>query len=313
MRILTSAMAVLALNIVSASAQTPYHTILTKTERELIPEGIAINPVDGKIYVSSIALKKIIAIDSAGTHKDFIKAGQYDFLEGLGMKIDQKKQWLWVVSNPKKGRGTSYVHAFDLKTGKVAQRYDVKDTAVHLLNDLILHPNGKVYITDTYASRVYEVDPSQKKLKVLMNDRILDGANGIAFNEQGKVYIATRDGLLQWNVTTTKLIPLTFANSKRALWLDGLVYWNNTIIGVADNAIVQYQLNKSGDQIVSDEIIDEKNSHFHEPTTIALFNEKLFAIANSNLAVYNNNNESVLGIEDKLGPVVILVYPLKKN
>ncbi|HEU5292890.1 MAG TPA: SMP-30/gluconolactonase/LRE family protein [Cyclobacteriaceae bacterium] len=296
----------------SVSAQTPHQTIVTKTEREVIPEGITINPADGKIYVSSIALKKIISIDSTGAHRDFIKTGQDGFQEGLGMKIDQKKQWLWVVSNPKKGKGTSHVHAFDLKTGAVRQHYEVKDTSVHLLNDLILHPNGKVYITDTYASCLYEVDPARKKLKILIKDNILDGANGIAFNEKGKVYIATRNGLLHWNVASNQLIPLTFSDSRKSLWLDGLVYWNNRIMGVGDNVIVQYLLNDKGDQIMSEKIIDEKNKLFHEPTTIALFKEKLYAIANSNLAVYNNNDESVSGIEDQLGPVMILVYPLEK-
>jgi outer membrane protein assembly factor BamB len=291
-------------------AQTPFQTIVTKTEREIIPEGIAINPLDGKIYVSSIALKKIIAIDATGAHRDFVTTGQDGLLEALGMKIDPKKQWLWVVSNPKKAKGTSHVHAFDLKTGKTKQHYEVKDTAAHLMNDLILHPNGKIYITDTYASCLYEVDPAKQKLKVLIKDKILEGANGIAFNEKGKIFIATRDGLMHWDVSTTQLVPLTFSDSKKALWMDGLVYWNNTIIGVGDNVIVQYELNRSGNQIVSEKIIDEKNKFFHEPTTIAEYRGKLFAIANSNLLVYNTNNESVQGVEDKLGPVVILVYRL---
>ena len=308
-RILIPCLAALVTNVVIA--QTPFQTIVTKTEREVIPEGITINPRDGKIYVSSIGLKKIIAIDSTGAHRDFVKTGQDGLLEALGMKIDEKKQWLWVVSNPKKAKGTSHVHAFDLKTGRVKHHYEVKDTAAHLLNDLILHPNGKIYVTDTYASCLYEVDPARKKLKVLIKDKILEGANGIAFNEKGKVFIATRDGLLRWDVSGNQLTPLTFSDSKKALWMDGLVYWNNTIIGVGDNVIVQYQLSEQGDQIVDEKIIDEKNKLFHEPTTIAEYQGKLYAIANSNLLVYNTNNESVQGVEQSLGPVVILVYKLK--
>src|SRR5687767_11045142 len=89
----------LVLSVVTVFAQAPHKAIITKTEREAIPEGIIINPADGKIYVSSIGLKKIIAIDSTGAHNDFIKTEQDGFLEGLGMKIDPRKQWLWVVSN----------------------------------------------------------------------------------------------------------------------------------------------------------------------------------------------------------------------
>ena len=102
--------------IACACAQTEYKAIVTTTEKHIIPEGIVVNPIDGKIYVSSIALEKIIAIDSNGFHQDFIKTNQDGFLEGLGMKIDTQKQWLWVVSNQKQGKWYhSQIHAFDIK------------------------------------------------------------------------------------------------------------------------------------------------------------------------------------------------------
>src|SRR4029453_17322568 len=129
----------LVLSVVCVLAQTGSRTIFTTIEKEIIPEGIAINPDNGTIYVSSIALRKIIAIDSKGAHKDFITTNQDEFLEGLGMKIDAKRQWLWVVSNQKQENGyVSQLHAFDLKTTVAKQKYVVKDTIRHLFNDLIL-------------------------------------------------------------------------------------------------------------------------------------------------------------------------------
>lgn len=299
-------------SVTCAIAQTDYQVISTKTERDVIPEGITINPADGKIYVSSIALKKIIAIDSTGAHEDFIKSNQNGFLEGLGMKIDTKKQWLWVVSNQKKGKVyQSHVHAFDLRTKSVKQKYEINDTLPHLLNDLTLHANGKVFITDTFGSAVYEVDPAKHKLNLFLHDAKLDGANGIVTGEDGKIFIAARNGLLQLNHRSKKVTPLTFIDSKKALWMDGIVYWNNSIIGVTDDAIMQYQLNATGDTIVTERIVAKKNPFFHEPTTAALLANKLYLVANSNLAAYNENNESVKGIEDKLNSVVVLVYKLK--
>jgi hypothetical protein len=93
--------------------------------------------------------------------------------------------------------------------------------------------------------------------------------------------------------------------------MDGLVYWNNSIIGVADNVIMQYDLNPAEDQLIGEKIIDQNNEHFHDPTTAALYDNKLFVISNSYLTPYNNNKESVAGIDDQLGPVVILVYGLE--
>lgn len=107
----------IAFNLAAQSGPT---IITTKTEKDVIPEGIAVDAASGTIYVSSIFLKKIIAIYNDGSK--------------------------------------SYVHAFDIKTGVVKQKYELKDTRRHLLNDLILHPEGRIYITDTYDSSVYELE-----------------------------------------------------------------------------------------------------------------------------------------------------------
>ena len=144
----------------SASAQSNHTIILTKTEKDVIPEGITIDPVEGTIYVSSIAHKKIIGIDSNGVNKDFITTNQDGFLEGLGMKIDAEKHWLWAVSNEKQDKWfMSKVHAFDLRTHSVKQQYTLKDTTRHLWNDLIIHPNGK------FISRILMAHPSTRLIR----------------------------------------------------------------------------------------------------------------------------------------------------
>jgi outer membrane protein assembly factor BamB len=309
------------LMVLDLAAQSGAELIITHTEKNVIPEGITIDPAKGTIYVSSIALKKIIAINNDGSHRDFIKSGQDGFLEGLGMKIDPKAQWLWVVSNKKQGHWfLSCVHAFDLKTGSVKQKYVIKDTAHHLFNDLILHPDGKIYITDTYDSSLYEVDPGRQKLSLFVKDPLIAWPNGITYNANGKVYIATYShGLMQLDLPSKKLTPLKGStDSTKAYNLDGLVFWNNNIIGVyngaetnKDNAVVQYSLNNSGDEIISEKIIDKGNELFHDPTTAAILENKLYVLANSYLGEYNANKESAEGISDKLGPVAILVYKLK--
>jgi hypothetical protein len=294
-----------------ANCQT---AIITKSEKEIIPEGITISPADKKIYVSSIGLMKIIGIDQSGRHRDFIKSGQDGFLEGLGMKIDEEKQWLWVVSNHREGKQySSAVHAFDLKTGTMRQRWVVNDTARHLFNDLILHPNNKIYITDTFAATLYEYDPAKKSLDVFMKDAMLSNANGIACNAKGEVIIATRDGLVKLNVESKKMDPLVYKDSRKAQWMDGIVFWKDNIIGVADAGIMQYKLDNTNDHILSEKVIDTavQNKFFHDPTTLALLGNDIYVVANSYLSVYNQNGEKIKGVEEKLGSVIVLKYELK--
>jgi hypothetical protein len=81
--------------IVSAFAQTITKIISTKTEKDVIPEGITIDPV--KEHLWAALHTKNYRIDSSGINEDFIKTNQDGFLEGLGMKIDAEKHWLWQV------------------------------------------------------------------------------------------------------------------------------------------------------------------------------------------------------------------------
>lgn len=296
-------------------------TVITTTGTELlIPEGITVNESTGDIYVSSINKHKIIIIDKNGKHRDFIPENHDKFLEGLGMKIDYRRNWLWVTSNRLQGKQyTSQVHAFDLAKGQTQQYYTLTDTIPHLFNDLIVDKDGKILITDTYYSAVYTIDPAAQKLSLLVKSPNLDYPNGLVRSNSGKLYIATyRNGLQMLDTDTKKLTPLTgFKDSTLAYALDGLVLWNNTLIGVynlgpdrSKNSVIQYTLSKDGSSITGERLIDRGHQSFYEPTTAAISGNHLYVLANSHLATYNANKESVAGVENKLTPVAIVIYDL---
>jgi len=306
--------------VINCYAQQKEQVILTNSEADIIPEGIAVGN-NGTIYVTSIARKKILAIDEQGRASDFIASGQDGFLQGLGIKIDEKKQWLWVVSNEKQiDHYISKVHAFDIKSQKLQQQYLIEDTAKHLFNDLTLDASGKIYITDTYGASVYEVDPFNQKMHLFIHDSLIAFPNGIASNNKGKIYIATYShGLINLDLASKRLAPVKgYTDSTKAFNLDGILYYRNSIVGVyngaednSNNAIIQYNLDSEGNSIIQERIIDVGNTYFHEPTTMGIHDNKIYVIANSYLAAYNANKESVDGITDKLGAVTILVYKIE--
>jgi DNA-binding beta-propeller fold protein YncE len=303
---------------INAAAQE-HEVITTNSERDLIPEGIAIDNKTGTIYVSSINRHKIISINN-GKAKDFIKADQDGFMEGLGLKIDEKRRWLWALSVLRDGSFFySKVHAFDIATGKTMQQYSIQDTIPHLFNDLAIAANGNLFITDTYFSAVYKVNPAAKKLELLICSSLLDYPNGLTFGNNC-LYIATyRNGLVLLDTTTKEIKKLGgVSDTTIALGLDGLVFSNNTLTGVyntgstpGQNCIIQYFLSANGDRVEREEILVQGHSSFADPTTAALFNKRLYVLANSHLDVFNTNKTSTKGIEDKLKPVTILVYKLE--
>jgi streptogramin lyase len=297
-------------------------SIITNSEKDLIPEGIAVDERSGYIYISSIAKEKIILVDNKGNHYNFVEQGANHFLEGLGMKVDNKRNLLWAISGKKQGNFyISQVHAFDLQTATEKQYYFLKDTIQRLFNDMVIRDDGKLYITDTYYSSVYEINPETKKLALLIKDPKIQYPNGIAIGENDHLYIATYShGIMRYNFQSKELTALTgYKDSTMAFGLDGLGYYNNTLIGVynsgpdrSTNTVVQYTLDHLGTKIITEKILDKGHSLFYEPTTLSIAGNRLYVLANSHLAVYNANKQSTLGVEEKLTPVAIVQYELKK-
>jgi DNA-binding beta-propeller fold protein YncE len=296
--------------------------VIEVADNILIPEGIAIDPRNGNIYISSIAKHKIIKIDTKRNTTDFIKEGENDFLEGLGMKVDTKRNILWCLSNKRMGKiFTSQIHGFDIDNSKVKYHHSLKDTIPHLLNDLVLDEENNLIITDTYFSSLYKFYPATNKLDLLLKEQQMKYPNGLAFGKNKTLYVASYGtGLLKIDLKSKTITSLKgFSDSLIAYGLDGLMYKNDLLYGVYNagkgrptDAVIKYQLNKNKDSIVSETIMDRGNTHFYDPTTAAIYKNKLYVIANSHLDQFNANKESVKGIESTLLPMKILVYKIKK-
>jgi hypothetical protein len=306
-------------SITGISAQKPYSVLKTDADRELIPEGIAIDSRTHTIYISSINKHKIVAVNMKGKSKDFIPSDQDGFLGGLGMTIDTVRNWIWALSILEKDKlYFSKVHAFDLKTGKTMQQYLLKDTSAHLLNDLAIH-EGKVYCTDTYHGAIYQVDPAAKQFGLFVKDSLCRAPNGIV-SAGNQLIIATYvNGPVTLDPRTKSLKKLGgIKDTVISYGLDGLVLHDHKLSGVynmsddqTNNLIVQYTLNDAQDSVVAENLLDKGNPFFHEPTTIAYNGGRLYALANSHIGIFNKNKSSTKGVEEQLFPVAVIVYPAR--
>ena len=309
--------------LTSGHSQVKPRVITTNSESDLIPEGIAVDPRTAKMYVTSIAKHKILTIDANGKVSDFIRTNEQGFLEGLGMKVDTKRNLLWALSNKKNGIWfTSQVHAFDLASSKAKHHYSIKDTIPHLFNDLDIDDQGNIYLTDTHNSAVYFLDTRKRKLDLFLRDSLTRYPNGIALGKNKQLFVATyQNGMVKVDIEKkTSSIITGIKDSIKSHGLDGLVFSNNSLIGVynyniydstgfAICAIIQYSLNEKG-MVIKEELIDADNPYFVEPTTLCVTGKNLFVLANSHLAAYNANKESTKGIENRLKPITILQYQL---
>ena len=109
-------------------------------------------------------------------------------------------------------------------------------------------------------------------------------------------------------------------NKTYAYNLDGLGLRGDKLYAVyntdslnANNVVLEYTLDVSGNKIVAENILDKGHPAFFEPTTLAVAGNKLYVLANSHLAIYNANGENLKPAEPGLTPVTILVYQLSPN
>ncbi|NTS39902.1 hypothetical protein HRG84_03215 [Flavisolibacter sp. BT320] len=309
----------LALSVSSFLAAQQPALVEADTETDLIPEGIAIDNRNGKIYITSINRHKIIVVDGQGKTADFIEPGQDGFLEGLGLKVDEKRNWLWALSVLRQEKQFySKIHAFDLTTGKTVQQYGIQDTVPHLFNDLAIDDRGNLFLTDTYYSAVYKLEPATKTLSLFVQSPQLRYPNGLVFGK-GLLYIATyRNGLVWLDTATKRIEPVTgIKDTVLSHGLDGLVFRDDVLFGVynigkerADDCLVRYQLTTDGKAVQTETVLAKGHPALEDPTTAALYQNNLYVLANSHLDAYNANKTSLKGIENKLKKPLILVVPL---
>jgi sugar lactone lactonase YvrE len=291
----------------------------TDSPADLIPESITFSRQTGLYYVSSIHRHKIVTIDGKGHCTDFLASDKYGYLEGLGLKADDKHGILWGVSNFHTGpHYRSLVQAFDLHTHALVYSAVLEDTVPHLFNDLVLAGNEKVYITDTFFGALYMFDPGTKRLSLFRRDQLLFEPNGIAADGQ-TLYVATsRAGIVCFPLSGGPGFQAQGIVDTAARMIDGLIRIDHALYGVAGATtdtslicVVEYLLDATGKRAIAEKKIDRNNPAFHTPTGVTFDGQWVVVLADSYLEVYNKNNESTDGLSGTLQPITLLFYPIR--
>lgn len=210
---LRAAVAALLGVLAACAAQGPVSVVNGGTPRavrdipiddtQVYPESLS-STRDGTLYVGSI--KGVVYRAQPGDAKATAWV-RPDAANGLlsvyGVLVHEPSQTLWLCSVPNgfappvAGAVTSLV-ALDLATGAPKARH-VFPGARSVCNDISLGPDGSVYATDTSGGRVLRLRRGASLLEVFAEDEQLKGADGLAFDASGRLYvnIVTRGALLR--------------------------------------------------------------------------------------------------------------------
>src|SRR6185369_3131956 len=173
-------------------------------EKDLIPEGIAYDPLDQVFFLSSLHKRKIVRVRPRTANQppiveDFTSQGQDGLYSTLGMKVDAERRVLWVCSSAESfmsayseaDAGKAALFKYDLKTRRLIRKYEIGPNPPHLLNDLALNAEGDVFITDIASGEIFTVLHDKDVLEVFIPSGRFTAPNGIAISsEVGKLFIS---------------------------------------------------------------------------------------------------------------------------
>ena len=287
--------------------------LFTIPDPDLVPEGIAYDPVDDAYYVGSIAKRKIVRVSRDRTVRDFTSEGQDGLFQVLGLRIVPERRLLYAMSEAEHGRdaGKSGLFVYDLATGALVKKLLMEDQPPkHLFNDVAVTPGGEAFLTDSEAGAVWRVRALENAFEPLVKPGALAYPNGIALSPDGKtLYVADAlHGLSRVDMADGTVRPLAHAKNVVTFGIDGLYADKEGLVAVQNGLPViraaRLTLSPAGDAVVSVRVLETRHPSFAIPTTGALANGFLALLATSHLEAVDENG--ALTPDPKRGGVQVL-------
>lgn len=271
-------------------------------EKDLIPEGFAIDAQAKKVYLNSLKLNKIVRCNLDGSNaEDFIASNQYGYLSGFGMMV--RGDTLFALGNvlPKKGN-KSILLLMCISTKKPIATYTIENEQFIYLNDLAVDSKGTVYITDSESSDIYTVNKATGSLEVFFSHDEIKHCNGITVSPDDKLlYLASyTSGIRILDITTKKLVNLP--NDHKGI--DGMKFHKNNLFAIVNarrdpslNGVFQYVLNGKGKEIQSSKKIREFEDPSDIPTTFAIYGDSMYFVSDSQLDNFDQESNEIIAPE----------------
>jgi sugar lactone lactonase YvrE len=192
------AVASLAAACASARAQAPAVDIAVDGDR-VFPESVT-STSDGRVIVGSVfgAVYRTEPGGTTATKWIEIETSDGGDAAVFGVLADERSNLLWACTsgNPWGETPTAdpvALRTFDLASGaaKSAYPFPPRESGASVCNDVTIGADGSAYAADTQGARILRLPYGSPQLEVWAEDPELGGVDGIAFSEDGTLYVNT--------------------------------------------------------------------------------------------------------------------------
>jgi hypothetical protein len=230
---------------------------------------------------------KIVKVDHSGNCSVFTREAKEDGLNWVnGVHVDPVRRTLWACSKDFSLDNADIVK-YDLSSGKMIKKYtSPSDGSRHFFNDLVIHPNGEVFISGT---AIYRISNHSDTLELFLKQPIVS-SNGITLSEDGRIiYAATSVGIYKIDIKTKSFALLTHEEDFNTNGIDGLYFKSNSFYAIqyanSDMFLRQvnrFLLNMEATHVEGCKILEKNTPNLTGPTTGVFVDEYFYFIAGSN-------------------------------
>jgi hypothetical protein len=284
----------------------------TIPEKDLFPEGLAVDPERHVFYMGSMHRRKILKITESGEISDFVKPDLYNLMPVGGVHVDPDDHGLWAATDPGEADRSELLH-FDAQ-GKLLERFPAPGPGPHDLNDLVLRNAQEIFVTDTEGQRVYRFDRASHQFTTLSFPRPLLYPNGITVSgDANLLYVADLFGVLQMDLRNNSVHEVNPGKGNTLAGIDGMYWYRGDLLGVQYGTgpfrVARFHLSPDGFRVTQTDVLEYRTPLLSDATTGAILGSNFYFIADTGIDNLHDNGRII--DPKKLAPVHIAVVPLK--
>jgi hypothetical protein len=281
----------------NAAPQGDATVAFTLPQRDFFPEGIAVDPDTGALFVSGVRRGEIVRVDAEQQEPRLFARLPWS---ALGMRVDRQRSLLWVAISglaqrqdlaPDR-RGRAGFAALDLDDGALLSEYLLPAGTERVVGDLVVGADGSVYATDSIAGGVWVLRPGTDTPVPLLPDGSLASPQGLDF-AAGALYVAAYNGgILRIDPRLGSAQRLTVPDDVSVYGIDGLYAVGGGLVavqnGITPHRVVHLSLDGRGLAISGATVLLAADPRFGEPTLGVVADGLMYMVANSPWAQFSD-------------------------
>ncbi|MBX2816000.1 MAG: hypothetical protein KTR24_08380 [Saprospiraceae bacterium] len=282
-------------------------------ELDFIPEGIAVDPRNRDIFLSSLTRDKVTRISCRKRVADVIKKGEHEYSVGVGLEsLDGRLYALGSIDRSDR----SQVLELDAD-GNLLNQFRMEESEKHFFNDLAIY-DGHAYLTDTYGHRVYRLSLHSGTFDIFIEDETIKYPNGITISSDGtKLFVDSySDGIRIIDIATASVLNLRHPESA-GKGIDGLKYHEGSLYGVINgratparkHGLYRFVLSEDQMDIVSVSPTFINHPLLDVPTTFDIVGGQVYLLANSQIDNLDQETNTIID-PTRLTPTYILRFAI---